>query len=68
MYIYIDKIKEISFISNSKREISEVSGINYHTLGYYVRKKYYETKSFIFTKGEFLKSKQGSKSKGKQKL
>jgi hypothetical protein len=60
MYVFIDKIIKQVYISYSKKVITKESGINYHTLTYYLRKgSYYETESIIFLKRELLKSQQG---------
>lgn len=65
MYVFISKQSKKSFSSYSKFEIQKVSGVNYHTLKYYFGKGFHENDIGIFVKSEFIKSKQGSKSKHK---
>jgi len=61
MFILIDKKNSRAYASESKKELSNKSGINYHTLGYYARKVFYENLDIIFARVESLKSKQGGK-------
>jgi hypothetical protein len=62
MYVFINKITQECYLSASKKVISKQSGVNYHSLVYYLRKHdYYENKVLIFIKGKVYKSKQGGK-------
>jgi hypothetical protein len=60
MFVLIDKKEKEVYLSNSKKRISEESGLNYHTLVYYLRNTdFYENMKIIFCKTEILPSKQG---------
>jgi hypothetical protein len=62
MYVLIDKINKDVYLSESKNEIAKYSGVNYHSLSYYLRiKGFYENNKLIFTKCNVIKSKQGGK-------
>lgn len=59
MFVLVDKRNKKMYLSKSKVEIANKSGINYHSLCYYSKKEYYENLDLIFGKTEIIKSKQG---------
>ena len=59
MFVLIDKIGHKSWCSESKKQLSELSGINYHTLVYYSRKWLYENDRFVFNKTKVYVSRLG---------
>ena len=61
MFILIDKKNKKAYASESKKSLSIESGINYHTLGYYARKMFYENLDIIFVRVKTVKSKQGGR-------
>jgi hypothetical protein len=56
--LVLKKLKE-SYTSSSKKALSKESGVNYHTLNYYTRLKYYESDDVVFSIAKKLPSKQG---------
>jgi hypothetical protein len=64
MFVLVDKNNKKGYISNSKKEISKMSGISYSSLSYYARRKfkgYYESDEVVFFKDDIIKGKQGGK-------
>ena len=59
IFILVDKRNQRIYASKSKKAISLQTGLNYHTLTYYLTKGYYESVDIIFTKVALLKSNQG---------
>lgn len=64
MFFVIDKEGKKGYSSKSKREISKVLGIGYHSVCYYYRKGWYDGGRYIFCRGDHLKSGQGGMREG----
>jgi hypothetical protein len=62
MFVLVHKKSKRVYLSESKKEISKASGVNYNTLDYYSRKgDYHETLDMVFAKTDVIKSMQGGK-------